>query len=83
MKIIKIEKVTECTYFVTQSPNILEKLFGVKEKVTTYYYYNNLNMCFTVLYHNTPELNNCIKKYVYSDKMCKVLNKYEKTINLQ
>lgn len=73
MKIGNIEK-KDGIYFVTKTPNFIQRLFGVKEKVERYryegevfYYFNDLK----VFYDSNG------KKVSWDTKMCRALNDYE------
>lgn len=75
MKISKIEK-KDGVYFVTKTPNLIQKLFGFKEVIERYkhngevfHYFDNIK----VFYKSTGEIVS------WSDKMCKVLNNYERS----
>jgi len=72
MKISKIEK-KDGLYYVTKTPNFIQKLFGIKEVIERYkwngevfHYFNHLK----VFYKSTGEIIGV------DDKMCKVLNNY-------
>lgn len=73
MKINKIEK-NGGNYHVTKTPNFIEKIFGIKEKTELYIYKGEVFVYFPnikVFYKNDEPLFFC-------DKMCKILNNYEK-----
>jgi len=75
MKISKIEK-KDGLYYVTKTPNFIQKLFGMKENVERYkcngevfHYFNQVK----VFYKSTGEIVS------WSDKMCNVLNNYDRS----
>lgn len=75
MKISNIEK-KDGLYFVTKTPNFIQKLFGVKEITEQYKcngevfsYFNHIK----VFYKSDGEIVGL------PDKMCKVLNNYERS----
>lgn len=75
MKISKIEK-KDGLYYVTKTPNFIQKLFGMKENVERYkcngevfHYFNHVK----VFYKSTGEIVS------WSDKMCNVLNNYDRS----
>jgi hypothetical protein len=73
MKISKIEK-KDGIYFVTKTPNLIQRLFGVKEKIERYKHNNEVFHYFQhlkVFYKSNGEMVS------WNDKMCKVLNNYE------
>jgi hypothetical protein len=73
MKISKIEK-KDGIYFVTKTPNLIQRLFGVKEKIERYKHNNEVFKYFNhikVFYKSNGEMVS------WDDKMCKVLNNYE------
>ena len=73
MRISKIEKKDEI-YFVTKTPNFIQRLFGIKEKVERYKYYGEVYHYFDhlkVFYKSNGEM------LYWSDKVCKALNDYE------
>lgn len=75
MKISNIEK-KEGIYYVTKTPNLIQRLFGMKEVTERYkcngevfHYFNHIK----VFYKSDGEIVTCF------DKMCKVLNNYERS----
>jgi hypothetical protein len=75
MKISKIEK-KDGIYFVTETPNFIQRLFGVKEKIERYrhngevfHYFNHIK----VFYHSSGEI---VK---WDSETCKALNNYERS----
>lgn len=75
MKISNIEK-KEGLYYVTKTPNFIQRLFGVKEVTERYkwngevfHYFDHIK----VFYKSDGEILG------WSDKMCKVLNNYERS----
>jgi hypothetical protein len=75
MKISKIEK-KDGVYLVTKTPNLIQRLFGIKDKIERYkhkgevfHYFDHVK----VFYNSTGEIVS------WSDKMCKVLNDYERS----
>ena len=75
MKISKIEK-REGLYFVTKTPNFIQRLFGVKEVTERYKFKGEVFQHFDhvkVFYKSDGEIVS------FSDKMCKVLNNYERS----
>jgi hypothetical protein len=73
MKITKIEK-KDNIYSVTKTPNLIQKIFGVKERIERYKYKGEVFHHFDhlkVFYKSNGEIVGL------SDEMCKVLNNYE------
>jgi len=75
MKVSNIEK-KEGLYYVTKTPNFIQRLFGVKEATERYkcndevfHYFNHVK----VFYKSNGEM---VK---WDDKMCEVLNNYERS----
>ena len=75
MKISKIEE-KDGLYYVTKTPNFIQKLFGMKEVTERYkcngevfHYFDHLK----VFYKSTGEIVSI------HDKMCKVLNNYSRS----
>ena len=75
MKISKIE-MKDGLYYVTKTPNFIQKLFGMKEVTERYkwdgevfHHFNHLK----VFYKSTGEM---VSAY---DKMCNVLNNYSRS----
>ena len=75
MKISNIKK-KEGLYYVTKTPNFIQRLFGVKEVTERYkwngevfHYFDHVK----VFYKSNGEIVS------WSDKMCKVLNNYERS----
>jgi hypothetical protein len=75
MKISNIEK-KEGLYYVTKTPNFIQRLFGVKEVTERYkcngevfHYFNFIK----VFYKSNGEIVR------WNDKMCEVLNNYERS----
>lgn len=72
MKITKIEKI-EDTYFVTKSPNLLERILGNKNIIEKYKYSGRLfksRRKTKIFIKSTGEVIG------YKNKMCKILNNY-------
>jgi len=72
MKISKIEKKNEI-YFVTKSPNFIQRLFGIKDKIERYKHNDEVFHYFDhvkVFYKSNGEIVS------WDSKMCKVLNNY-------
>ena len=73
MKITNIEQ-KEGLYYVTKTPNFIEKIFGVKEKTERYKHINGEVFHFfpniKVFYKSTGETLS------WDDKTCKALNNY-------
>lgn len=73
MKINKVEK-REGIFYVTKTPNFIERLFGMKEVIERYRWNNEVFMNFNdmkVFYRSDG------KMVRHSDKMCEILNNYE------
>jgi len=73
MKVSKIEK-KDGIYYVTKTPNLIERLFGVKEKIHRYKHNNEVFLHFPhlkVYYKPNGEM------VCWHDKVCKLLNNYE------
>lgn len=75
MKISKIEE-KDGLYYVTKTPNFIQKLFGMKEVTERYkcsgevfHYFNHLK----VFYKSTGEIVGV------DDEMCNVLNNYSRS----
>jgi hypothetical protein len=75
MKISKIEK-KEGIYYITKTPNFIQRLFGVKEvteryktKGEVFHYFDHKK----VFYKSNGEIVS------WDDKMCNVLNNYERS----
>jgi hypothetical protein len=72
MKIVKIES-KDGIFYVTKKPNLLEKIFGKKEKVERYKTNNDVFLYFndvTVFYKEDGSIVSI------NDKMCDVLNNH-------
>ena len=74
MKVSKIEK-KDNLYYVTKSPNFIQKLFGIKEVIELYrckgdvfYYFDHIK----VFYKSTGEIVN------WDDNMCTILNNFDR-----
>lgn len=75
MKITKIEK-KEGIFYVTQTPNFFQRLFGVKEKTEKYKWKGEVFKHFDhikVFYKSNGEILS------FTNKICKALNNYEQT----
>lgn len=74
MKISNIEKKDEI-YYVAKSPNIIQRLFGVKEKVERYKTYGEVFKYFNqfkAFYDSNG------KQVRLTDDMCEVLNNFDR-----